>query len=99
MPPSWRAVTGITVATAKASNATTEMVRTRPALSRRPTRPRWHDRSTDGASPWLDHAGWARRLGISREAVELYLASEVVDLHVESFVWTRVFGYDLNCRH
>lgn len=46
-----------------------------------------------------DPAAWARELGISREAVELYLASEVIDLHVDSFIWHRVFGYDLRKRH
>jgi membrane dipeptidase len=39
------------------------------------------------------------RLAISRVAADLYAACEVVDLHVESFVWTRVFGYDLAARH
>jgi membrane dipeptidase len=38
-------------------------------------------------------------LGISKEAVDLYLASDVIDLHVDSFIWTRVFGYDLRRRH
>lgn len=42
---------------------------------------------------------WAAELGISAEAVELYLASDVVDLHVDSFIWHRVFGYDLLARH
>jgi membrane dipeptidase len=46
-----------------------------------------------------DPAAWARGLGISREAVELYLASDVIDLHVDSFIWTRVFGYRLDRRH
>jgi len=46
-----------------------------------------------------DPGHWARRLGISREAVELYAASDVVDAHVESFVWTRVLGYDLGRCH
>jgi membrane dipeptidase len=36
---------------------------------------------------------------VSAEALELYRACEVVDIHVESFVWTRVFGYDLTRRH
>ncbi len=53
--------------------------------------------------PYADHRrdpeAWARRLGISREAVDIYLASEVVDLHIDSFIWTRVFGYDLGKRH
>ena len=41
----------------------------------------------------------ATELGISREAVELYEASDVIDLHVDSFIWTRVFGYDLTVRN
>ncbi|MDH3213265.1 MAG: dipeptidase [Myxococcales bacterium] len=53
--------------------------------------------------PAIDHradpAGWARALGISREAVDLYLASDVLDLHLDSFIWTRLFGYDLRKRH
>jgi len=52
---------------------------------------------------WRDHradpGAWARDLGVSREAIELYLASDVIDLHVDSFIWTRVFGYDLRRRH
>jgi len=46
-----------------------------------------------------DPGSWAERLGISREAVELYLQSEVIDLHVDSFIWHRVAGYDLTRRH
>jgi membrane dipeptidase len=44
-------------------------------------------------------AGWSQALGISREAVELYLSSDVVDLHIETFSWTRAVGYDLTRRH
>jgi membrane dipeptidase len=44
-------------------------------------------------------AAAAARLGISREAMELYAGSDVVDLHIDSFIWTRVFGYDLTKRH
>lgn len=47
----------------------------------------------------IDPAGWARELGISREAVEVYLACEAIDLHVDSFIWTRNIGYDLRKRH
>ncbi|HUQ63489.1 MAG TPA: membrane dipeptidase [Acidimicrobiales bacterium] len=36
---------------------------------------------------------------VSSEALELLSASEVVDAHIESFVWSRVFGYDVNARH
>lgn len=46
-----------------------------------------------------DPAGWARELGVSKEAVELYLACDVIDLHLDSFIWTRLFGYDLRRRH
>jgi membrane dipeptidase len=42
---------------------------------------------------------WAAELGIPREAIELYRGCEVVDLHLDSFIWTRVFGYDLTRRH
>jgi membrane dipeptidase len=53
--------------------------------------------------PYVDHrvdpAAWAGQLGISSEAVELYLACEPIDLHVDSFIWTRTFGYDLRSRH
>ena len=46
-----------------------------------------------------DPAGWAKALGISSEAVELYLDCDVLDLHVDSFIWQRIFGYDLRKRH
>ena len=52
---------------------------------------------------YADHTGdpatWADELGISHEAVELYLESDVIDLHIDSYIWTRVFGYDLAARH
>jgi membrane dipeptidase len=41
----------------------------------------------------------ARALGISREAVEVYRAADVIDLHVDSFIWTRIFNYDLSKHH
>ncbi len=46
-----------------------------------------------------DPAAWAASLGISAEAVDIYLASDVIDLHVDSFIWHRIFGYDLTRRH
>jgi membrane dipeptidase len=46
-----------------------------------------------------DPSAWARALGISDEAIQLYLDAEVIDLHVDSFIWTRIFGYDLRDRH
>ncbi|GAC1354314.1 MAG: membrane dipeptidase [Polyangiales bacterium] len=55
------------------------------------------------ALDYVDHradpAGWARSLGVSRAAIDLYLASDVIDLHVDAFIWTRVAGYDLLARH
>jgi membrane dipeptidase len=44
-------------------------------------------------------ADWARELDIPLAAVELYRASEVIDLHVDSFIWQRTLGYDLTRRH
>ena len=45
---------------------------------------------------WIDHRqdpeSWAKSLGISRAAVDLYLASEVIDLHLDSFIWRRILG-------
>lgn len=41
----------------------------------------------------------AAALGISREAVELVWSSEVIDLHLESFIPPRLWGYDLHRRH
>ncbi|HEV8246667.1 MAG TPA: membrane dipeptidase [Polyangiaceae bacterium] len=46
-----------------------------------------------------DPTAWARELGITREAVELYLACDVIDLHIDSFIWHRLIGYDLRRRH
>lgn len=42
---------------------------------------------------------WARALGISEAATQLFAASDVVDLHVDSFIWTRLLGYDIGKRH
>jgi len=58
----------------------------------------------DPVSPThIDHrtnpAAWATALGISREAIDIYLSSDVIDLHVDTFIWTRIFGYDPRKRH
>jgi membrane dipeptidase len=43
-----------------------------------------------------DPRAWADELRIPREAVELYFSTEVIDLHVVSFLWTRLLpGYSL----
>lgn len=45
-----------------------------------------------------DPEGWAKVLGISTEAVALYLSCDVVDLHVDSFIWHRIWGHDVRQR-
>ena len=47
----------------------------------------------------MDPALLSQALGISHEAAELYSACEVVDLHLDTFIWQRLFGYDLTRRH
>ena len=56
-------------------------------------------RRLDYADHRRDPGAWARALGVSRAAIDLYLASDVIDLHIDSFIWTRLFGYDLTRRH
>jgi membrane dipeptidase len=47
----------------------------------------------------IDPQSWATRLGVSREAAELVAGSDVIDLHLDTFIWTRLFGYDIHARH
>lgn len=47
----------------------------------------------------MDVASTARELGVTKEAVELFRSSDAIDLHLDSFIWHRVFGYDLNRAH
>ena len=47
----------------------------------------------------LEPAIWARNLGISRDAIDLYASCDVIDLHVDTFIWTRIAGYDPLVRH
>ncbi|HVU05383.1 MAG TPA: membrane dipeptidase [Polyangiaceae bacterium] len=58
---------------------------------------------TGTAVDWVDPRGdpeaFARSRSISREAADLHLSSDVIDLHVDSFIWTRILGYDLRKRH
>ncbi len=37
--------------------------------------------------------------GVSREAREILAAAGAVDLHLESYIWTRIFGYEIARRH
>ena len=47
----------------------------------------------------LETAAWARALGVAEKAVALFRDCELLDLHVDSFIWTRAFGYRLRERH
>ena len=47
----------------------------------------------------MDIATTARQLGVTPEAVQLFRNSDAIDLHVDSFIWHRVFGYDLGRTH
>lgn len=47
----------------------------------------------------FDAQALAHQLGVSRDAIDLHYGSEVVDLHVDSFIWRRIFGYDFRRRH
>ncbi|MDP3273656.1 MAG: membrane dipeptidase [Deltaproteobacteria bacterium] len=42
---------------------------------------------------------WALTLGVSRTAIDLYLDCDVIDLHIEPFLWHRLVGYDMFARH
>ncbi len=46
-----------------------------------------------------DTATWARELGISEQAVALYAKSEVIDLHIDTFLCHRMWGYDFTQPH
>jgi len=36
---------------------------------------------------------------VSSEAQALYDSCDIIDLHVDTFIWNRIFGYDLRKRH
>jgi membrane dipeptidase len=46
-----------------------------------------------------DRRRWARFLDVSEAAVELVVSNDVVDLHVDSFIWRRLLGYELRRWH
>jgi membrane dipeptidase len=50
-------------------------------------------------TPETDAAALAARLGCSVEAVALARDADVIDLHVDTFIWTRTVGYDVRARH
>ena len=48
---------------------------------------------------WPDPAAAATRLGVSEAAVRLTLDAEVIDLHIDTFIPPRLWGYDVLSRH
>lgn len=36
---------------------------------------------------------------VSEEAIAIFRSADAIDLHIDSFIWHRVFGYDLNRPH
>ncbi len=47
----------------------------------------------------IDHAEVAAQLGIGEHAVALTHEAEFIDLHLDSFIPPRIYGYDLYTRH
>ncbi len=47
----------------------------------------------------LDEPSLADHGRISADAAALHADADVIDLHVDSFIWRRVFGYDFRRRH
>jgi len=47
----------------------------------------------------MDAIRTATELGVTEDAVELFRSSDAIDLHLDSFIWKRVFGYDLHREH
>ncbi len=56
-------------------------------------------RYTDYRSDPSSWGAWASSLGISREAIEVYATGDVLDLHVDTFIWDRILRYDVTKRH
>ncbi len=55
--------------------------------------------STEQLTATIDAAAWAATLDTSVEACELVAQSEYVDLHIDTFLWSRIFGYDPLVEH
>jgi membrane dipeptidase len=45
------------------------------------------------------HSQTLQRVTVSAEARALHDDADVIDLHVDSFIWRRIFGYDFRRRH
>jgi len=55
--------------------------------------------SDPSSASLVDVDGLARRASVPREAAELLRSAEVVDLHLETFIPPRLWGYDLHLPH
>lgn len=42
---------------------------------------------------------YAKKVGVTQDAIELYLDSEVIDPHTVSYVWSRAINYDMSKKH
>ncbi|MGB5697841.1 MAG: membrane dipeptidase [Polyangiales bacterium] len=47
----------------------------------------------------MELATGADELGVTRDALWLFRDADAIDLHLDSFIWHRVFGYDLGRVH
>ena len=47
----------------------------------------------------MKKSGVSRLLDVSEDARALHHDADVIDLHVDSFIWRRIFGYDFRRRH
>src|SRR4051812_17215670 len=51
------------------------------------------------AAPPVSYAPSATPKGVSEEAWALHRDADVIDLHVDSFIWRRIVGYDFRLPH
>jgi membrane dipeptidase len=51
------------------------------------------------SAPRVDEGARSRALDVSRDALALYRSCDVIDLHLDTFIWTRLAGYDPLVRH
>ncbi|GIW21687.1 MAG: membrane dipeptidase [Candidatus Sericytochromatia bacterium] len=42
---------------------------------------------------------WQKRLKVSKEALEIYCSSDVIDAHTDTYIWKRLINYDLTKKH
>ena len=53
-----------------------------------------------GGAIWICGCGWVPPVAaVSEEALDLHRRSLVLDLHIDTLLWQRLFGYDPSLRH